>query len=639
MIQRQSNFLSQQRIDVPHLRAQESSVAADFDLLAGKILAGGQALIVRGFELITSAVALNVTQASTLQVKVENSVIVHPLATESGSIFAVGAGVSSETLNASNSKVTGSFTANAINYVGIDLQRVADDSTSDLVMFLNASTLMETPKSVPLARTLSYRFQISTIDFDSTPNLAPIAKITVNSSGIVTAIEDCRQLFYRLGSGGSVPDSQHSYPWADGRLDGSSVSTLFSGGDKAITSNKDWQDAVMTRLWELGGGEAWFNATADRDLKMVFGQPVIPVVGENFDWDGTTFEWKSARVIFANTTAWYNTITDGTFALADGECVYVDIDRASNATVIPAKALLTALGSPTIPGSRFVFAWRKGSEVFVRDYPFEVGRNPVGLPPPAGDPLNVLFEGPSVYWDRIYEDMVVNVLDILTFSANTSGAVVNSLIEKDVTLNSPGFTATYEGPTATAVNLEDDMFSVPEVKVPSASPLAFSSGQVGFVKSNTGGGSNNVVTFTLDVTDALRQSPDIQTATITWTRYFYAGTSVTAAPTLDDAFVRGLDVTSGGSKELTISSGRRIQMLGGSAPVNSYVYLAYPDYMGSAISIMDNLTDVIVTNSFVYLGLAVNVLTESTGTVPEDYRVYRSINLQNGDIDLTVSPA
>jgi hypothetical protein len=40
---RQLNLLGQWRLDVPHLRSIESSVAADFDLLAGSMLGGGQA--------------------------------------------------------------------------------------------------------------------------------------------------------------------------------------------------------------------------------------------------------------------------------------------------------------------------------------------------------------------------------------------------------------------------------------------------------------------------------------------------------------------------------------------------------------------------------------------------------------------
>ena len=53
-ILRQQNWLGQQRLDTPHLRSVESAVAADFDLLAGKILGGDQALVVRGSDLVSS---------------------------------------------------------------------------------------------------------------------------------------------------------------------------------------------------------------------------------------------------------------------------------------------------------------------------------------------------------------------------------------------------------------------------------------------------------------------------------------------------------------------------------------------------------------------------------------------------------
>ena len=50
MIERQSNWLGQQRVDVPHLRAMESSVASDFDVLAG-IISGQDSYVIKGFQI------------------------------------------------------------------------------------------------------------------------------------------------------------------------------------------------------------------------------------------------------------------------------------------------------------------------------------------------------------------------------------------------------------------------------------------------------------------------------------------------------------------------------------------------------------------------------------------------------------
>ncbi len=371
---RQANILGQQRLDVPHIRAVESSIAADFDLLAGTIMAGDKALIVKGFEIISPATAVG-SPATDLQLLVANSVVMHPLASEHGTIFSVAADTAAETLSTTNVNVEGSFTAGQVNYVGLDLRRTADDSTADLVMFMDANTLIETPKSVPLARILAYKIIISTTDFASTPYILPVAKITTNSTNTVTVVEDARPMSFRLGSGGSVPNRYNAFPWVSGRQENTS-GAVFTGGDKGIGSMKDWMDSVMTRLWEVGGGQYWYSPTADREMKMIFGQPVIIATGDNFQWTlgSQTLQWMSLQVSFGNSPVAYNTVIDGSAILADNQCLYVDVDRTALSNLTAVVADLTTLGSPTIPGSRFVIAWRRGAYMFIRDRMYEVGR-------------------------------------------------------------------------------------------------------------------------------------------------------------------------------------------------------------------------------------------------------------------------
>lgn len=370
---RQANLLGQQRLDVPHLRAIESSIAADFDLLAGRIMAGEKPLTVKGLELATTG-AIG-SPATSLQLAVAGAMVLHYQASEHGSIFSVPADAAVELLNSTNAKVIGSFTAGQVNYVGLDLRRSADDSTADLVMFMDADTKLETPKSVPLARTLQYRIVISTTDFSSTPALLPIAKVTTNGTNIVTAIEDARNLTYRLGSGGSVPNRYKGFGWAAGRAENTS-GNVFAGGDKNITSLKDWMDAAMTRLWEVGGGQYWYSPTSDRELKLVMGQPVIPATSDNFKWTlgSQTLDWASLSVAFGNSPVAYNTINDGSAVLLDNQCLYVDINRTAITALNAQVASLTTLGQSAIPGQRFVIAWRRGNYIFTKDHPFEVGR-------------------------------------------------------------------------------------------------------------------------------------------------------------------------------------------------------------------------------------------------------------------------
>jgi hypothetical protein len=262
---RQANLLGQQRLDIPHLRAIEASVAADFDLLAGQIIAGKGALVVQGFNLLALSAG---TPATKLQLQVAGAIIMHPEASESGTIFQVPSTRASEILNAANTRVQGGFTANAVNYIGVDLRRTADASTADLVQFLDADTNLENPKTVPLGRTLDYVIVISTQDFSTTPGVAPLAKVTTDAfNNIATnGIEDARNLTFRLGTGGTITDWKHQYPWPGGRgepgVNGAQPNSDFTSGDKSISSLKDWIDAAMTRIWELGGGEYWYSATS-----------------------------------------------------------------------------------------------------------------------------------------------------------------------------------------------------------------------------------------------------------------------------------------------------------------------------------------------------------------------------------------
>lgn len=378
---RQQNWLGQQRVDVDHLRAVESGVAGDMDLLAGTIIAGKAPLITSGFQII----ATGVTLASALKIRTADSTLIHFLASESGSVFHVPADRADETLNSVNTRISGSFTTSAINYVGVDLVRSADTSTTDLVEFLDTDTLVEKAKLVPLARTLDYKIVISTTDFEGMPGVCPIARVDVDSNGQINEVADARSIAWRLGSGGTSPNPQNQFSWPAGRKEGV-VGVDFGGGDKAITSFKGWMDAVMTRIWEVGGGEFWYSSVQDHNVIMArTGTPFVSS-GEFFEWSGTNLHWKGLVILFSNSTGTFNEIFDvtsdtpGTTDLADGECIYVDIDRSLTRTVAgPANALhavkvaLTTLGSPSTPGSRWVLAWRKGSSIYVRDQSYAVG--------------------------------------------------------------------------------------------------------------------------------------------------------------------------------------------------------------------------------------------------------------------------
>jgi hypothetical protein len=345
------------RWDIPQGRLVESAVRGDFDLLSGRIIAGDQPLVVRGFEManIVTGVA-----ATSLILITADSILMNLNASESGSMLWVPTVRANETLDPNNnSRVSGSWSAGKTNYVGLDLTRAPDAETTDTVYFKDPDTGDEVARSVPTGRILDYKIVITTTPMAAQPNLVPVAVVVVNSSGIVTAVTDARNLAYRLGSGGDSPDTQNAYPWAQGRTETTSGLTnlLFTGGDKAIGSDHEWRQAMMTRVWEIGGGEYWYSATADRNVQMVWGGASFSN-GENFEWDGTNLHWKGLTFTYDNSTEYFNDIQDqitdsaGLTDLADGECIYVDLNRADNSSDLVAQKaeLISLLGTLPVVG-------------------------------------------------------------------------------------------------------------------------------------------------------------------------------------------------------------------------------------------------------------------------------------------------
>lgn len=388
-VQRQLNVLGQMRIDAAHIRSIESSIAKDFDLLAGNIVAGKHSYVVRGLTIPVNGVGT--VTADRLVLRVAGATLIHPTASDPAAFFAIPDSEQNQPLSSTNEKVEGAFTANSVNYVGLDLIRIADPNSYDTVKFLDADTEEEAAKTIPLGRILDYRIVISPQSFSVQPHLLPIAKVTTDASNVVTKIEDARPLLFRLGSGGDSPNSQNRFDWGsrlDNRTSTSDASTdPFTLGDRSIRSQKDWMDAVMTRLWELGGGPSWFSPSSDRDIKVAYGPPLIGDWG-NVSLTGDTLRWQSIQVLFANSPATANIVADETSGVSfpDGSCLCVDIDRETDQKVVHAKVFsIKNVGTPLVPGSRIIIAWRVGDNIFLKDAPYENGRSvPVATPESEG---------------------------------------------------------------------------------------------------------------------------------------------------------------------------------------------------------------------------------------------------------------
>lgn len=259
-----SNLLSSQRYDISDARRIESGVRNDFDTTVTAVITNTQqGYIVRGFSIATAG-AIG-APANGLQLVVDPGSVLHIDASVSGTIFQTPIGTPNQTLNSStNTNVSGSFTANSTNYVGLDYLRFADNTTDVTKYIWNASANDEIPTIAPAAQTLTYQIFITTSVWAE--NVLPIAIVTTDPNGNVTSITDARWMLCSLETGGIDPDPTYVYPWSQGRTQpavtvsaNNSSATPFIGGDKQLGSLKEWMNAIMTQLLEIQGTPSWFT--------------------------------------------------------------------------------------------------------------------------------------------------------------------------------------------------------------------------------------------------------------------------------------------------------------------------------------------------------------------------------------------
>lgn len=372
---REFNWQGQQRVDIPHLRMVESAVRYDFDALAYS-MCGDNPYIINGFNFVGTALNVN---ASRLTIKTAGAKMFHHLATDSGAVFAVPTDRANETIAPGvNTKVEGSWILNSYNYLGLDLVKRADSTTEDSLKLQDPGTENEIGQRIPLARTLDYKFVISSLEFSYNKYLCPLYVIFVDAQGKITEIRDARPLWGRLDPGGSNIADYKPFGWPGGRVaveDAANCST----GDKSITSMKSWMNAVNTRIWEIGGGQYWYSPTADRNVFMTYGSVTFTETGEAFRVVASNVLWKGVSFVFDNSPEESLAVADQTTALAgltdlaDGECVYVDLDRTSTTAITAQKGALATLGMSARPGQRHVMIVRVGASFYVKGTPWPIG--------------------------------------------------------------------------------------------------------------------------------------------------------------------------------------------------------------------------------------------------------------------------
>lgn len=292
---------SGQRLDLPDVLSIDSYSAADFKYLIQSFI-GPKNYVLKGFKIKNPNNAIGNTSIS---MEVANSVVYSPL-NDSGSFYYA---------LPDEADITPELRANAVNYLYLTLS--VEETGSDLRGFWNPSAEggvgADFSQQVNTQTVLVVNLNGSTSTFPE--GSIPIAKVSLNDI-YIQSIEDCRDLMFRLGTGGLSPNASYTYqfkslPSADyarneppTKIVNSTGTDPFQGGDKNIYTLKEWMDVVMTKLLELSGTSFWYEPAAVTNINNLLKDTSFSILTSKgkYSYSNNTLAW--------NSDLWYNYFDD-----------------------------------------------------------------------------------------------------------------------------------------------------------------------------------------------------------------------------------------------------------------------------------------------------------------------------------------
>lgn len=366
----QTRILPNQRLDLPDYRNIEDFVCADFKAIHKNVWANNN-FVVSGFQPTGGSIG-----SDTLSLVLAGSSCM--MGQDDGVLF-IGA-PSLAPLS------TDALTPNAVNYVEltIDKDTGGADSRAFWDSTANGGQGGEFSQIVDTYVFLKANFSINTSNFTGDANKIRICKVTVNNAGIITSIDDDRNLLFRLGRDGNPG---FTFPWSSRS---EPLATQFSGADKDIANLKEWMDAVMDGLREIKGTTYWYEEPAV-SFPGAFANPGLSVISGSsdsakFSWDGSALEITDEALsplqtdaiayirIFSSAADMALTRQTGVNAITinDKEVLWVEIPDPYTNTNYDGVGLtafnyhVSALGSVPLSENSFWLAYREGNRLYVR---------------------------------------------------------------------------------------------------------------------------------------------------------------------------------------------------------------------------------------------------------------------------------
>ncbi len=263
---------SAERIDLPDLLSIDSYGAGDWKYFMQTLVGTTKPYILSGFDVINPGTAIGLPTCS---FRVADSVVYYPGAAAGPFFYGLPEG------NTAAQPLVPQLRTNATNYVYLTLStfETSVDTRALWDPDRNGGEGGEFTQEINTESVIQAQLGISTGSFPV--NTVPLAIIVVGPTAI-SSITDARDMMFRLGTGGIAHDPNADFAWpaipnssyerveTNGTMTSLSDPNPFQGGDKNITTLKQWMDAVMTKLKELGGTTYWYEDTTTFSLIKLF---------------------------------------------------------------------------------------------------------------------------------------------------------------------------------------------------------------------------------------------------------------------------------------------------------------------------------------------------------------------------------
>lgn len=263
---------SAERIDLPDLLSIDSYAAGDWKYFMQSVVGTTKPYILSGFDVINPGNTIGLPSCS---FRVADAIVYYPGSAAGPFFYGLPEG------NSASAPLVPQLRTNSTNFIYLTLStfETAIDTRALWDPDRNGGEGGEFTQDINTESVIQAQLNISTGSFPV--NTVPLAIIVVGPTAI-ESITDARDMMFRLGTGGIAPDPQSDFTFPSlpdssyARIEPSGTMTSlsdpnpFQGGDKNITTLKQWMDAIMTKIKELGGTTYWYEDTTTFSLFKLF---------------------------------------------------------------------------------------------------------------------------------------------------------------------------------------------------------------------------------------------------------------------------------------------------------------------------------------------------------------------------------